>query len=163
VKRYELFLLLVVGYVLVCFQTTSAQNYTVSGYVKDQSSGEALIGANVYDSITLQGSITNSYGFYSLRLPGGQRTLAISFVGYQTVYAQINLTENRQYSAELLSGQVLDEVVVAANAREAIEGTQMSTHTIKFRTWRRSGAKPHFARWSAGLQRKSLVWLFLGL
>ncbi|MDA3867117.1 MAG: TonB-dependent receptor [Salinivirgaceae bacterium] len=130
-KRYELFLLLVVGYVLVCFQTTSAQNYTVSGYVKDQSSGEALIGANVYDSITLQGSITNSYGFYSLRLPGGQRTLAISFVGYQTVYAQINLTENRQYSAELLSGQVLDEVVVAANAREAIEGTQMSTHTIK--------------------------------
>jgi len=45
----------IVAIILLLFSATivEAQNYTLSGYVKDIASGEALIGANVYDSISL--------------------------------------------------------------------------------------------------------------
>ena len=52
------------------------QNYTVSGTVKEKSSGETLTGA----TITCSGKArcrrtTNEYGFYSLSLPKGKYTL----------------------------------------------------------------------------------------
>lgn len=122
-----------VAIILLLFSATivEAQNYTLSGYVKDISSGEALIGANVYDSISLKGTITNNYGFYSIKLPRGKHTIAFSFVGYQSVYHSVNMQSDVLYSPELNSGEMLKEVVVSAQAQEAIEGTQMSTHTIQ--------------------------------
>jgi len=43
--------------------------YTVSGYIKDASNGEALIGASIFVTELSSGTTTNVYGFYSLRLP----------------------------------------------------------------------------------------------
>jgi hypothetical protein len=43
--------------------------FTVSGYLRDKQTGEALIGANVYVKGTTVGSITNGYGFFSITLP----------------------------------------------------------------------------------------------
>lgn len=45
---------------------------TVSGYLTDQD-GEALIAAHVFDTVSQQGALTNTYGFYTLSLPGAQR------------------------------------------------------------------------------------------
>ena len=42
---------------------------TVSGHVTDASSGETLIGAGVFSGSI--GTVTNSYGFYSLTVPEG--------------------------------------------------------------------------------------------
>jgi hypothetical protein len=45
---------------------SNAQNkYTISGYVKDVSTGETMIGATVYVKETQKGTTTNVYGFYS--------------------------------------------------------------------------------------------------
>ena len=43
-----------------------AESYTISGYVTDAASGERLIGATVYDTISHQGTVTNTAGFYTL-------------------------------------------------------------------------------------------------
>ena len=40
--------------------------YTISGFVRDSSSGEELIGSTIYIKNTRQGTITNNYGFYSI-------------------------------------------------------------------------------------------------
>lgn len=53
----------------------------VSGYVTDARSGEVLIGASVYTSDHKTGSVTNSYGYYSLRLTASD-TLFCSYLGY---------------------------------------------------------------------------------
>ena len=37
-----------------------AQNVTISGYVKDASNGEALIGVSVYSTSPRYGTVTNS-------------------------------------------------------------------------------------------------------
>ncbi|MGK7396011.1 MAG: carboxypeptidase-like regulatory domain-containing protein [Candidatus Cyclobacteriaceae bacterium M3_2C_046] len=56
---------------------------TVYGYVRDSTSRENLIGATVIDQVSHQGTITNNYGFFSLKLPAGEVQLTTSFVGYK--------------------------------------------------------------------------------
>ena len=71
----------------------TAQRYTVSGYITDIESGERLIGASVYDTISRQGVVTNVAGFYTLTLPEGEHALQISYVGYHPSYARAFLLD----------------------------------------------------------------------
>jgi len=75
-------------------QLTFAQSFTIRGYVSDQSSGERLLNANIYEKQLLKGTITNSFGFYSLTLPKGNYSLTCSFVGYKTQHLDINLQKD---------------------------------------------------------------------
>jgi len=60
----------------------SGQQYTISGHVRDSSSGEALIGANIHLKKTNKGTSTNAYGFYSLTVGAGPQTLVYTYMGY---------------------------------------------------------------------------------
>ncbi len=61
-----------------------AQNVTISGYVKDIKTGENLIGAAVYNKKTQQGTTTNNYGFYSIKIKKGEKiSLTASYIGYR--------------------------------------------------------------------------------
>ncbi|PSL26558.1 TonB-dependent receptor [Dyadobacter jiangsuensis] len=59
-----------------------AQKITVSGTVRDATSGELLIGASVSDSIAGTGVQTNAYGFFSIEVPSSGHHLKVSYVGY---------------------------------------------------------------------------------
>ena len=103
-----------------------AQNFTISGYLTDESNGETLIGATVLDLHSGKGTITNAFGFYSLTLPSDTVQLRISFVGFEPQITTLFLNENINYSRQLIPGTVLNEVVVSAT--EQIEQiAQMST------------------------------------
>jgi len=91
------------------------QKYTISGYVKDTASGEVLIGANVYDPLRKQGTVTNPYGFYSITLESDSITLIFSYVGYKPKVHQIKLDKNLNLDITLDSDATLDEVVISAN------------------------------------------------
>ena len=60
--------------------------HTISGYVKDASNGEALIGATVFVRETSGGGITNVYGFYSVTVAAADYTIEISYVGYEKIH-----------------------------------------------------------------------------
>ena len=75
--------------------------FTLSGYLKDKSSGEVLIGASVYIPGTSTGTISNAYGFYSLTLPEGDYNIAFSFVGYKIVQQEIELKKNISLNTDL--------------------------------------------------------------
>lgn len=113
------------------FTALWAQEYTISGYVTDASSGEVLIGANVYDQNTMQGTATNNYGFFSLTLPEGEVVFTISFVGYPTYIDTFVLQRDTQMSLPLTSSFDLDAVEVKATKVSRIEEqSQMSTVEI---------------------------------
>ena len=59
------------------------QNFTLSGYVKDAQSGEALIGATIFLQEQGKGAATNVYGFYSFTVSSGVYNVKISYVGYK--------------------------------------------------------------------------------
>lgn len=118
--------LTLLGGLLLTFWTTCAQTFTISGYIRDAENGENLIGATVLQQGTTNGTITNTFGFYSLTLPAGEINLQLSFVGYQVKTESINLTENIRLNFDLVPGSTLEAVVVTAE--EQIEQSpQMST------------------------------------
>ena len=58
-----------------------AQTKLVAGVVKDQS-GEPLIGVNVMEKGTTNGSITDVDGKYSVSVTGKNPVLVFSYIGY---------------------------------------------------------------------------------
>lgn len=82
----------------------------VSGVIIDQN-GEPLIGANVQEKGTTNGTITDLDGRFSLLVPSGT-TLEISYIGYlsQEVKISEKITDLRIVMRE--DSQSLDEVVV---------------------------------------------------
>lgn len=91
-----------------------AQRYTVSGYIRDAASGEALIGASLYFPRLKAGTTANAYGFYSISLaPADTLGAVVSYVGYAAQFKQIQLTANRRLDVGLAaSTNTLDEVTV---------------------------------------------------
>ena len=68
---------------------------TISGFVYDKSTGEALIGANVFIEGTYFGSSTNRSGYYSLpKIPVGNYSLFCQYIGYTTFSDEIQITSN---------------------------------------------------------------------
>ncbi|WP_242926954.1 TonB-dependent receptor [Pontibacter vulgaris] len=59
---------------------TALAQVTVSGFVQDARSGERLAGAMVSAGVT--GTTTNTYGFYSLRVPSGALQVQVRYLGY---------------------------------------------------------------------------------
>jgi hypothetical protein len=103
---------------------------TVSGYVREKGSQEALIGVNIYLPGTSTGTVTNTYGFYSLTLPAQDSvTLAFSFVGYEAVQQTVAFGRNIDLNIQLTPGRLLSEVTVTGNRGEekVSESARMST------------------------------------
>jgi CarboxypepD_reg-like domain/TonB-dependent Receptor Plug Domain len=77
-------------YLLTFFLTISifclnAQKINIHGYVKDATTNETLIGANIYTTDKKQGCATNNYGYYSFDIPfSNLQEIEISFIGYAT-------------------------------------------------------------------------------
>lgn len=111
----------------VCLSTLvwGQQKFTISGYLRDSASAEALIGANVFSRTHSQGTAANTYGFYSITLPEGEVTLTYSYVGYTSQTLTIDLSGDVTLNISLSDETLLQEVVVTADA-PIQEMTQMS-------------------------------------
>jgi hypothetical protein len=105
---------------------------TLSGYMRDAQSGEALVAATVYIKELNIGVQTNSYGFYSISMPQGAYTAAYSYVGYTLRLETMQLIESRTYNADMQPQQELEEVEVKASSRtdENVNTTEMGTVTL---------------------------------
>ncbi len=92
----------------------------VSGYVRDATTGEALIGANVVILEIGTGTVTNSYGYYSLTLEPGFYTLIYSYVGYVAETQPLRLDADQVLDIELSESlQELQEVTITAESGNA--------------------------------------------
>ncbi len=93
---------------------------TISGYVREAGSQEALIGVNVYRAGNKPlGTTTNTYGFYSLTVPADDSLrLVYSMVGYDTQEQTIPGQKTQIISVLLRSGKLLNEVVVRSSRAE---------------------------------------------
>ncbi|RFS19597.1 TonB-dependent receptor [Chitinophaga silvatica] len=116
IKRIGLLYLL-----LLFFVTATAQQYTLSGFVKDSSNGEALPGATIQVVNTSTGVQSNTYGFYSISLPRGEYSILYSFLGYTPRIINISLKNNISINLELVpqSYQAREVVVTAPDKKDA--------------------------------------------
>jgi hypothetical protein len=87
---------------------------TISGFIRDSTTGESLTGAVIYPKeIPSIGITTNSYGYFSLSLPQGKYSLVVRFMGYKTMTVPVDLQENLKMNLELDEESIsLNEVTI---------------------------------------------------
>ena len=106
------------------------ERYTISGVIRDSASQEILIGAVVYSGETGLGAITNSYGFFSLTLPGGTYTLQASYLGYGTQKRKVELIHDMMWNIHLgQSPFTLKEIIINPVNREKIVFRSLAAQT----------------------------------
>ena len=108
-----------------------AQNATIHGIIKEQATGEPLIGATVVNQPTRSGVVSDSYGHYSLTLPVGEVSVVYSFVGMRPETRTFTLTGDTLINLSLESETTLGEVVVVGQYNPAgVSTPQMSVVTV---------------------------------
>ena len=118
---------ILISFLLLLTNTLVAQKYTISGFIRDNASDEQLIGANIFETSTLVGTISNFYGFYSLSLPSSQIKLLVSYVGYENQIINLNLTKDTIINFYLnLRSTEIEEVTIIGGKESKIESSQMS-------------------------------------
>lgn len=116
-----------------------AQRGSVSGYVRDASTGETLLGANVALVGTATGTVTNTSGYYTLPVPAGAVRLSISYLGYATATRELTVAPGQSARLDVSlapEDEDLDEVTVTGDAerREEVRRVgvaELSTETIR--------------------------------
>jgi len=117
----------------------SGQQYTISGHVRDSSSGEALIGANIHLKKTNKGTSTNAYGFYSLTVGAGPQTLVYTYMGYASRKVPLQVSRDTTLNMELppRSTELEQVVIKGEQPNENVTSVRMSTEKLTRRTMRK--------------------------
>ena len=122
------------------FAIYSQEDYTINGYVLDSKSNELIIGASIIIEELQVGTVTNSYGFYSITLKQGEYKLRSQNLGYKDYSETINLNKNTSlnlYMEEEIES--LDAVVVTENNEEIdIELPVLSLNILSGKTIRQT-------------------------
>lgn len=109
-------------------QVQGQKKVSISGFVKDGTSGEDLIGANVYIKELEVGVATNAYGFYSISIPPGNYTIVVSYLGYESATEEIELSADvkKNYEISEIGIQTEEVVIVAKKSDENVKKNEMS-------------------------------------
>lgn len=118
---------------------------TISGFVRDKTSAEVLVGASVYDTQSRAGVATNTYGFFSLSLsvPLGSDGIAVrlqtSYIGYESrSFIFPALKKDTVLVIDLQPNATIREIVVTASetTRQTVHNTQMGALEVNQATVR---------------------------
>lgn len=131
-KNYFFQLLLLSSIILLLpIQSHAQKKVTLSGYLRDSGSSEALIAATIYVKELGIGTQSNNYGFYSISVPAGSYNVIYSYIGYNTQTKQVNITDDIVMDIGLEAENVLKEVEITSERRDKnVSGTQMGTISI---------------------------------
>jgi hypothetical protein len=102
---------------IILYSIAPPRRYTISGVVSDSISGDPMIAAYVYDAVSGKGTVTNTYGYFSLNLSEGPVSILAGFLGYKNKRVELNLRSNRILHMPLSRGGLLKEVIVDAGRK----------------------------------------------
>lgn len=105
--------------------------FTIHGYVEDAATGEKLPGAAILIPEYSTGTVTNSYGFFTITIKQGKLTVLVSHAGYKNWQKETDLSKDEDLVIRLEPNTDLEEVVVTGKRTKPIEEqTQMSKITV---------------------------------
>ena len=131
-KSYHLKLILLI----FSFISYSQENFTLNGYILDENSNESIIGANIIIPNINSGTITNTYGFFSITIPKGNYEIQISSLGYKNITTKIDLIKNINTTFFLSENiENLEEVILVKDIEEIdITKPIMSLSVLSYQT-----------------------------
>ncbi len=126
----------VVGFaVMMGWGIVASAQGTVKGFLKSESSGEAVMFASVTLEGTTYGVSSDVEGYYSLsRIPAGQYTLVVTSLEYETLKKPIEIRDGKVLTINLLLTTkvvTLEGAEVRADREEQTTQVRTSVETIR--------------------------------
>lgn len=103
----------------------SAPRKRISGFVRDKETNEVLIGANIRENRTNNGTSTDNNGYFNLIVTRSD-SLMVSYIGYKSRVIVINSDLDSSINVELERDNLLEEVVVRGNTQSNFETVRLS-------------------------------------
>jgi hypothetical protein len=133
-NRKKLKGLLMLLFAMVLSLSSIAQKGTIRGFIYNDKTGEAEIGATVFLKGTTMGAATDINGFYSVtKIPAGSYTLTVTSLGFTSVEVAVTLKENELISKNLNlqpASKMMETFEVSAEAQEAKTEVKMSVTKV---------------------------------
>lgn len=112
-------------FLLAISASWAQENATISGYIHEGSSGEPIIGGQVYVPSIQKGAVTNEFGFYSLTIPKGAYELIYRGGGLPNDTITIRLTQDTTITSELGKTTSIEEVEINAKKADNVNSTKI--------------------------------------
>ncbi|MGB4958712.1 MAG: carboxypeptidase-like regulatory domain-containing protein, partial [Saprospiraceae bacterium] len=106
------------------------------GYIRDKSSGEFLIGANIFLHDKSRGASTNAFGFFSFQVPKQELRIHFSYLGYESTILDLYALKDTMMYIQLNPDGLLNEIVILDDLLEEEHETtasQQNLHIDKIR------------------------------
>lgn len=117
--------------------TIGTGSATIAGYVRDEKTGEPIIGANITTENKKTGVVTDQFGYFSLTLPKGRLVLLISSIGMTDTKRQIMLYSNGKLNIDMYEYvPTLKRVIVSADKTVNVKGVDMGVQKINIKNIR---------------------------
>lgn len=109
-----------IGGQITLFELSSnAEKVILSGYIRERSSGEELIGARVFFPELGIGCISNSYGYYALEVPKGETFFRATSLGMLALNDSIRVEDEMVFNIQLsVDTLLLTTVEVVSDGEE---------------------------------------------
>ncbi len=117
---------------LLSLATLANAQIHISGIVRDEDSGEVLIGANVFDTESLNGTSTDNSGYFSMALKKEIDSLWVTYVGYTPRKVALNSVKDTVLSISLVSGSSLEEVRVIGRRKPTFNQSTLSNEQLRY-------------------------------
>ena len=104
----------------------------ISGLVRDRVSGEVLIGASVFEPVSMNGTATDNNGYFSLSLKQSADSLLVTYVGYSTYIIPMREMQDSILDIFLEPGASIDEVRVSAFRKQTFNRSVLTNEQF---TW----------------------------
>lgn len=125
---YISFKLLLAYRMLVQSDALAQERFTISGFVKEEGSGESMIGTTIGVAGTTIGTSTNDYGFYSLSLLPGTYQIVFTYLSFEQVDTLIVLNQNVRLNISMKASvnEIQEIIVDAADTKDDnVKSSQM--------------------------------------
>jgi hypothetical protein len=113
--------------------TIFAQTGTIRGFVYEEATGEPVIFTNVYLYKTTFGAATDVNGYFAIsKIPEGNYTLMVTYLGYDTLKMSVNVVADDIISKKLYlktSSVMLEDFTISAERQAA--RTETKTSVVK--------------------------------
>ncbi len=116
---------ILIVFIGICL-SSYAQQFTISGTIKDKASQENIAYISAYDTLSNEGTLSNAYGFYTLSLPKGVHTLGFVGIGYQNYTITLDLTHDTLLNPLLIGNQTTDSVIIKAQPTQSASSISIS-------------------------------------
>lgn len=112
--------------VIYSTESYAQEKVTLSGTVTDTKTGKTVVGAKIFIKSINAGTISNTYGFYSLTVPKGSYEVLYRSAVHDSLIKKLDLVEDLTLNIELGSDLLeLNEVLVNAKQGENVNSTKI--------------------------------------